>query len=487
MEKKKEINWKIIFILLSVAFISPSVVYLLQGRKIIDLVSSFTFFFTHSTWGITPGKVIGTIFFVGIFVALAFVYYKIIKNYKREFTSGKKVAIFVTIVSLLFFIMLPLTSTDVFYYIGTGWSEAHYKVNPYYTSVNEVMAESEEAANDDMLLKMKGIWSGQTIVYGPAWPLICKILSGLSMGNLFLALFIYKLFNLGLHLINTYLIYKITNKRNIFALLYGINPLILFDGLANVHNELVLIFLILLGLYFFIKKKNLALTVISFALASAVKYVAILLIPFIILYHYRKENLFKKILYSFLWAILFIVVLALCYSVYMRDFDFLNGIMTQQGKFVNSIFTPLVLKDFNLGLAVSKGCMLAFIVIYLINIIKLLFTKKQYIFSTYIRKYNGLLVLFLFGVITNFQSWYTLWLLPTMLWEDSKNIKWLASITILAELSNTIYFVAYEHYMFGAIYPIILLVAMVISKVLCERKQKDKQLYIKERRDGIKK
>lgn len=470
MEKKKEIKYKLIFILLSVALISPSIIYMLKGRKMIDLVSSFTFFFTYSTWEITPEKVIGTILFVGIFIALAFAYYKIIKNHKKEFTNGKKVATFVTIVSILFFIMLPLTSTDVFYYIGTGWSEAHYKVNPYYTSVNDVMAETEEAANDEMLLKMKGIWSGQTIVYGPVWPLVCKILSGLSMGNLFLALFIYKIFNLGLHLINTYLIYKITNKRNIFALIYGLNPLILFDGLANVHNELLLIFLILLGLYFYVKKKNVALTVISLALASAVKYVAILLIPFIILYHYRKEKLLKKILYSSLWAILFIAVLVLCYLVYMREFDFLNGIMIQQGKFVNSIFTPIAIKNFKLGLAISKGFMLAFIVVYIVAILKLLLTKKQYTFSTFIRKYNGLLILFLFGTITNFQSWYTLWLLPTMIWDSSKNIKWLASITILAELSNIIYFVAYEHYLFGAIYPIILLISMVVSNVLCEKK-----------------
>ncbi len=478
MENKKQLNYRLIFILLSVAFISPSIVYLLKGRKIIDLVSSFTFFFTEPTWKCTPAKVIGTIFFIGIFIALAFVYYKILKNHKKEFETGKKVAIFITTVSILFFIMLPLTSTDVFYYIGTGWSEAHYGVNPYYTSVNDVMAESEEAENDEMLLKMKGVWSGQTIVYGPVWPFICKILSGLSMGNLFVALFIYKLFNLCLHLINTYLIYKITNKRNLFALLYGINPLILFDGLANAHNELLLIFLILLGLYFFVKKKNVALTVISFALGAAVKYVAILLIPFIILYHYRKEKLFKKILYSFLWAILFIVVIALCYCVYMRNFDFLNGILTQQGKFVNSIFTPIAIKDFDLALAVSKGFMLAFIVIYLITILKLLFTRKQYIFSTFIRKYNGLLVLFLFGTITNFQSWYTLWLLPTMIWDSSKNIKWLSMITIFSELCNIVYFIAYEHYMFGAIYPIILLVAMVISNVLCEKKLHSNEIKI---------
>lgn len=253
--------------------------------------------------------------------------------------------------------------------------------------------------------------------------------------------------------------------------MYGLNPLILFDGLANVHNEVLVVFLILLGLFFFIKKKNLSLTIISFALATGVKYVAILLIPFIILYHYRKEKIGKKIIFSGLWAILFVIVLILCYSIYMQNFDFLNGIITQQGKFANSILTMIAIKDFKLALTISKGFMLAFIVLYLITTLKLLFAKKRYnAFSTYIRKYNELLVLFLFLAITNFQSWYTIWLLATVIWDSSKNIKWILSITILAELCNIVYFIAYEHYMFGAIYPIILIVAMLISKRVCIKK-----------------
>lgn len=477
VEELKKINYKSMFILLSIAFIIPSIVYMLQGGKILDLVSSFTFFFTEPTKDITSAKVIGTIFFIGIFLGLSLLYYKILKNHKKEFVTGKKVASFVVIISLIFFIMLPLTSTDVFYYMGTGWSEAHYKVNPYYTSVNEVIEQNEEAKNDEMLLKMKGVWSGQTVVYGPVWPLICKVLSALSMGNLFFGLFIYKLFNLILHLINIYLIYKITNKRNLFALMYGLNPLILFDGLVNVHNEILVIFLILLGLFFFIKKKKLSLTVIVFALATAVKYVAILLIPFIILYYYRKEKTVKKIMFSFLWAILFIIVIGLCYSIYMRDFNFLNGIITQQGKFVNSILTMVAVKNFKLALIISKGFMLAFVVLYLITILKLLFNKKQYnTFSTYIRKYNGLLVLFLFLTITNFQSWYTLWILATVIWDSGKNIKWLLSITIFAELCNIIYFIAYEHYLFGAIYPIMLIVSIIISKRICNKKLKNIEL-----------
>ena len=469
---KNKINYKLIFILLSIAFISPSIVYILKGRKIIDLVSSFTFFFTNITTKFTPAKIIGTIFFIGIFIAIWFIYYKILKNFKNEFENNRKMTAFIVGVSLLFFIMLPLTSTDVFYYIGTGWSEAHYDVNPYYTSVDQLMAQNEEAANDEMLLKMQGIWSGQTIVYGPIWPLICKILSGLSGGNLFLALFIYKLFNLCLHLANTYLIYKITNKRGKFALMYAINPLILFDGIANVHNELLVIFFILLGLYFFIRKKNMFATIIAFALATAVKYFAILLIPFIVLYYYRKEKPIKKILYSTCWAILFIAVLVLCYLLYMRNFDILNGIITQQGKFSNSLFVIIAIKNFKLATTVSKGLMLAFVIIYAITIIKLIFTNKPYTFSGCIRKYNALLILFMFGAITNFQSWYTLWILPTVIWENSKNIKWMLSITIISEICNVVYFVMYENYMFSPYYSILLFAMMIISNKICSNRTK---------------
>lgn len=469
MEKIKGNNYKVIFILLCLGFIFPSLAFLISGRKILDLLSSFTFFFTNPTLNITSEKIIGTIFFVGLFIAIAYFYYKILKNHKQLFNSTKKVFIFIIVVSLLFFIMLPLTSTDVFYYIATGWSEAHYGVNPYYTSVQDVLVQNELARQDEILQKMPGVWVDQTIVYGPFWPLICKMLSGLSFGNLFVALLIYKLFNLILHIVNTYLIYKITNKRNLFTLMYGINPLILFDGLANVHNEVLLIFLILLGLYFFIKKRNMVLTIVFFALATAVKYVAILLIPFIVLYYYRKEKVTKKILYSSSWAILFIIILLLCYSVYMRDIDFLNGILTQQGKFMNSILTGLAIEDFRLALTVSKGFMLAYVIIFIISIIKIMFSKKQYTFSSLIRKYNDLLVLFLFGTITNFQSWYTLWLLPTVIWDNSKNIKWLLSITVLAELANTVYFIAYEHYIFGAIYSVLLIIALIVSKAICNK------------------
>lgn len=464
MEKvKSKHDLKLIFILLCVAFAIPSIVYLITGKSISNLVSSFTFFYTNPTIEFTPIKAISSILFLTIFFGISFVYYKIVKEHKKIFIDNKQIAKFIIIVSIIFLIMLPLTSTDVFYYIGTGWSEACYGVNPYYTSVQELIQVNTTAANDEILLKMPGVWAGQTIVYGPVWPLVCKILSGLSMGNLGFALFIYKLFNLILHLANTYLIYKITKGKKVFVLAYALNPLVLFDGITNVHNEMLVIFFILLALYFFVRKKNMFFTVVFFALATAVKYFAILLVPFIVLYYYRKEKPLKKILYSSLWAIVFIIVLCMCYALYMRDFSVLKGIATQQGKFANSMFIFLAIRNMELAITVSKGLMLAFVIIYIVTIFKLLFTKKKYTLSTYIRQYNFLLILFIFGTITNLQSWYMLWLLPTIMWQSSDNIKQIMAITIIAEISNIIYFIYYESYIFGQFYIIITVLLNVIA------------------------
>ena len=204
------------------------------------------------------------------------------------------------------------------------------------------------------------------------------------------------------------------------------------------------------------------LTVVFFTLATAVKYFAILLIPFIVLYYYRKEKPLKKILYSSLWAIVFIIVLCMCYALYMRDFSILKGIATQQSKFSNSMFIFFAIRNMDLAITVSKGLMLAFVIIYVCTIIKLLFTTKNYILSTYIRQYNFLLIIFIFGAITNLQSWYMLWLLPTLMWQSSENIKQIMAITIIAEISNIIYFIYYESYIFGQFYIIATILLNVI-------------------------
>lgn len=159
------INIKHIFIILSLMFVFPSIVYILSGKDIANLVSSFTFFFNKPTLRMNIEKLIGTLCFAGIFIGIAISYFIILKKHKELFKNNKQIAKFIIIVSVIFSIILPLTSTDVFYHISVGWSEAHYKVNPYNTSVADVVKENQNN-DDEILAKMPNIWKDSKTVYG---------------------------------------------------------------------------------------------------------------------------------------------------------------------------------------------------------------------------------------------------------------------------------------------------------------------------------
>lgn len=84
-----------------------------------------------------------------------------------------------------------------------------------------------------------------------------------------------------------------------------------------------------------------------------------------------------------------------------------------------------------------------------------LLRKKQIQFYPYIRSYGVVLLLFIFLTITNFQTWYLMWLLPTIMWQNKKEIKKILNITIAFELGNVIYFLMIESWEYDVIYLIL--------------------------------
>lgn len=471
MEKiKNKINLKVIFVLLCFCMAIPSCIYFIKGNTIFGLTSSFSFFIHPSIQILTPQKIIETVLFMGLWIGIAIMYFYFMKHHETIFPTWKGLIIVVFIVAILFMIILPITSTDIFYYIGTGWGEAHYGMNPYYTSVDELMAANEQAKEDPMLLKMQGGWSNETIVYGPIWPLVCRVLSYLSFGNLTVALFVYKLFNLVLHFVNSYFVFKITNQNKKYTIMYALNPLILFEGLSNVHNEMIVIFFLLVAIYFLIIKKKILPAIIMLACATAVKYFAILLAPFLVLYYYQKKETLKKMGYSILCAVMFLIVLGVCYSIYMQDFEVLKGVLRQQQKFANSFYTSISVRNFDAAIILSKGFMLAYMIIYITEIFKLFMTQKTYTWEEMMQKYNGLLLLFIFVVITNLQPWYFTWILPTIFWQKKSTKKLLQTITIIAILSTSVYFLFNESYVYGQYY-ICVFALLIAIMILLQKKE----------------
>lgn len=448
---------KKVFIFLSIIFMSPSIIYLLQNNTVYYFNSSFEFLLTDNISRITQ-----TIIFLILFICLVAVYFFIIKKHKQLFSNIKQILLFVLIITILFAIMLPFTSSDIFYYIGVGWLDSNYNQNPYYVSINEYMEINEEAQTDQLLIKGGDYWGGQTVVYGPVWELICKTFATISMGNINFALFIFKLFAVCVHILNTYLIYKICKKK-IFSVIYGLNPFILIEAIANVHNDIYVVFFVLLCLYFLIRKKNLLLSIFMLALATCIKYFTILLLPFIIIYYFRKEKrLGVRFLNCVKYGLLFIIFVSIPYLIYVQDFGVLGGIFDQQAKYTKSLQTVLLLHNFPNMEMLQKILMSCFFIICVVICINAI-TRRNITLQYLMRRYNILLFIFTAILIANFQPWYLMWLFPTIMWQNSSTIKTIVGITITSQIANCTFLWHGENYMYSQQFVLIMIVGILIS------------------------
>ena len=464
MEKtKSKFNYKLIFLISCMAMMLPSVMYLCKNKTIINFSEWFTFFLHQPSNYIESISV--AIIFGMLIIILMYFYFKILKNSQKEFDNIKSILLYVLIISLIFGIMIPFTTSDIFYYMGTGWIDSHYGQNPYYITVRDIRIQNP----NDEILQRTGVWENQVVVYGPLWAFLCKILSLLSFGNVTWCLYIYKFAAIIIHILNTILVYKITKSKK-FALLYGINPSILFEMITNVHNDIYLIFFVLLSLYFLLKRKNIILTIIFMAMATCVKYVSVLLIPFMVLWYLKDKKMWEKIFYSFIYAMIFITIMFLIYLLYAKDITMFFTMTMQQGKYREGIQAIILEISSKTGINFLQYGKLLFIIIFLlvaIDGIIYMFVYNKKTFSTTIRKYNNLLMAFLFLIITNLCPWYTSWLIPTIFWLKSKDIKNVLYIQFSYELVTTINFALHsESYKIGLYYLPAMFIIITIFNII---------------------
>ena len=338
---------EILYLLTSIVFTIPSFEYLKTHKSIYYFIYVFSYMYKDIEQRYE--LYINAIIYVVLFSILFLLYFKILKNINKIFKTNKSMFLYIIIIAVLFAIIIPTTSLDVYSYIGNGWVDSKYNENPYYTSVQDIWNKN---GPDEMLGKVARCWRNEPVVYGPVWSVICKILTSFSFGNITASLYIFKIITLLVFLASTYLIYKITNKK-MFTAMFALNPFILFEFLSNVHNDIFLVFFVLLGIYFLKNKKNIFLSVACIALATGVKYLSILMLPFILIYGLKDEKIKNKIGKSVLYVTEFILILLTFYLLYVKDIRVLSGIFVQQNKYSRSIFLGLNPLDYTFDIVVK--------------------------------------------------------------------------------------------------------------------------------------
>lgn len=473
MKKNKILLYLLIFI--SVFLCIPSIMYLINNKTVDGFDEYYTFTLVKSDSYLV--RMISGLAVIGALLIFSVIYLMIIKKENKIFKNSKQIFILIGIISFIFMMILPYLSCDIFYYIGDSWLVSKYGENPYYTTVSDLQSQGI----NDQILNNTGYWSDTVSVYGPLWNIFASILVSFSFGNITAALLIFKLASFLIHLLNTYLIYKITKSKK-YMLLYGLNPLVLIEFMSNVHNDIYLVFFTFLALYFLVRKKNIYLTMLALALSISVKYTTALFVPFVLIYCFRDKTIFKRILYCLISGLCIIGAVVLLHLPFYRDMTVFTN-MIVEGRVYSQSLLLFLMQNINTSLfkIISTLIIPLFIIVYIMLICVILFKKKIKIYEI-MRKYNIIMLIFIFIVLSRFQKWYMLWLFPTIIWQNRNMRKLMIYMTITAMIPSMGYFmVQSDPYVIGMMYSIAIFILSIILleiDLLINKNKKEKQCQI---------
>jgi hypothetical protein len=182
----------------------------------------------------------------------------------------------------------PQTAIDLFVYAlrTRGW--ALYGLSPF-SAAPEVMPAT------DPWLGLAGEWADAASPYGPVWEWLSLGAYHLSGGRYLAHLFSLKILSLLAYAGSIWLVYRILDLiRPRWAILgsafFAWNPLVLLESVQNGHNDIVMVFFLLVAVWAFTKllvgmqnrPKMLfeSLFVLGFAAAILVKFIPVVVLPF---------------------------------------------------------------------------------------------------------------------------------------------------------------------------------------------------------------
>lgn len=217
-------------------------------------------------------------------------------SWKKEL-APKTIWIMIVVTGIILAFSYNAFSYDLFNYIFDAKLITHYHVNPY-------LYKALDFPHDPMLSFMH--WTQRTYPYGPIWLGVTVPLSFIGFQFFMPTFYLFKLLMAGSYIGTAYFIHKIMQKvdeeHSLPALIFfTCSPLVLIEGLVSAHNDMVMIFLATMGIYFLIENKYVR-AFFLLGLSIATKFATVFILPLFmgVLYGHMKK---QKINWPFLFVL----------------------------------------------------------------------------------------------------------------------------------------------------------------------------------------
>ncbi len=330
----------------------------------------------------------------------------------------------------------PITAIDLYVYLVYGRVWVSHGANPLITPPKLFPA--------DPFLHFAGQFGQVPAPYGPLWIVLAGLPTRLFGDNLLLSLLGLKalavISYLGCCIVITWMLLRIHPEiAPAGTLLFAWNPLVLLDGVGNGHNDLAMMFLVLLAVGLAQSGRDLP-GLALLALSVAVKYSSGLLLPVLYVQMLRqRQNWRARLGFTVAAAVVIMGVLLLCYAPFWAGSATFGGLRRQNDMFLAS---PAVLLFAWQGTILPKMSPdqlkvrldLAFAAYYLIQIGLLWKGWRTWLMVTFDIVFGSLFV------IPWFNSWYAIWPLALAPVLSSDRVSWRAASLSFTVLLGTFFY-----------------------------------------------
>jgi hypothetical protein len=181
----------------------------------------------------------------------------------------------------------PASAIDVFIYAARSRLFTEYGENPLIAHPNDFLQQ------DPYMRFASHEWGSHGSPYGPLWNLIAAPATLIGGSSITTALVIFKLIAMIFWLGCGALIWRITERLRpgdgiAAAIFFLWNPVVLWEGIGNAHNDLVMMFFILAAAWAYVAKRDEGIVPLL-VVAILVKYAAVVLLPIAVIAALRRQ------------------------------------------------------------------------------------------------------------------------------------------------------------------------------------------------------
>ncbi len=360
--------------------------------------------------------------------------------------SGKRTIIYAVLFQLVVFFSYPILSTDVFSYIVTSRVASVHDSNIWKVSPDNFPQDSFLQLSD---------WKTVPGIYGYADQVFYNTTSYISQNNLFLNLLLNKLLVLVFAILTLIVTHKIFKQFYEDSYFYGIrlifwNPLFLLEILGAGHNDILMIFFMMLAYYMYLQKRFFLFGTVI-ALSVQTKIIPLFLLMFIV----GKLITDKKIKEIITLSVPFLIVNSVgFYLMQLSPLQYIQRLLYNTG--INWQSLQALMSRFGIE---AHGLFTILFLLCIISVFVLQLIKK----TDPITSYVTLIIIYLLFIASAYWNWYVLWILVFLPFIKNKRLVTLGIVFSFTSLfAYPIYWTSLRFNYQHIIWAVILYIAIFI-------------------------